>query len=80
MLPLLYLHGLSTDDFGSALDQFLGSDSGLSGASISRLTAQWQDGVRAFGGRDLSGVDYVYLWVTAPTSECASTRRSSDCW
>ena len=30
---------------------------------ITRLTAQWQDEAKAFGQRDLSGVDYVYLWV-----------------
>ena len=31
--------------------------------SITRLTAQWQDEAKAFGQRDLSGTDYVYLWV-----------------
>jgi transposase-like protein len=30
---------------------------------ITRLTVQWQDEAKAFGQRDLSGVDYVYLWV-----------------
>ncbi|MBF6202122.1 IS256 family transposase, partial [Nocardia cyriacigeorgica] len=59
----LYLHGLSTSDFGPALEQFLGSGAGLSPASITRLTAQWQDEAKAFGQRDLSQVDYVYLWV-----------------
>ena len=63
VLPLLYLHGLSSGDFGPALEQFLGSGAGLSAASITRLTAQWQDEARAFGERDLSGADYVYLWV-----------------
>src|SRR6516165_8251473 len=63
VLPLLYLHGLSTGDFAPALEQFLGTGSGLSAASISRLTAQWQDEATAFGARDLSGSDYVYLWV-----------------
>jgi len=63
VLPLLYLHGLSTGDFTPALEQFLGTGSGLSAASISRLTAQWQDEATAFGRRDLSGSDYVYLWV-----------------
>ena len=29
VLPLLYLHGLSTGDFGAALEQFLGSGAGL---------------------------------------------------
>ena len=63
VLPLLYLHGLSTSDFGPALEQFLGSGVGLSAASITRLTTQWQDEAAAFGKRDLSQVDYVYLWV-----------------
>jgi transposase-like protein len=63
VLPLLYLHGLSTGDFGAALEQFLGSGAGLSAASITRLTAQWQDEAKAFGDRDLSGTDFVYLWV-----------------
>jgi transposase-like protein len=63
VLPLLYLHGLSSKDFGPALEDFLGTDAGLSAATITRLTAQWQDGARTFNERDLSAVDYVYLWA-----------------
>lgn len=63
VLPLLYLHGLSTGDFGPALEQFLGSGAGLSPASITRLTGQWQDEARGFAARELSGTDFVYLWV-----------------
>ena len=63
VLPLLYLHGLSTSDFGPALEQFLGSGAGLSASAITRLTAQWQDEAHTFGQRDLSSTDYVYLWV-----------------
>jgi transposase-like protein len=63
VLPLLYLHGLSTGDFGPALEQFLGSGAGLSATTITRLTAQWQDEAKTFAGRDLSVTDYVYLWV-----------------
>jgi putative transposase len=63
VLPLLYLHGLSSGDFAAALEQFLGSGAGLSAASITRLTAQWQDEAKAFQERDLSGTDFVYLWV-----------------
>ena len=59
VLPLLYLHGLSTQDFGPALEQFLGSGAGLSASTVNRLTGQWQDEAAAFAGRDLSGVDYV---------------------
>ena len=63
VLPLLYLHGLSSKDFGPALEGFLGTDAGLSAATITRLTVQWQDEARAFNARDLSKVDYVYLWA-----------------
>src|SRR5260370_34530675 len=63
VLPLLYLHGLSSGDFVPALGQFLGSSAGLSGPVITKLTETWQAGQRAFAGRDLSGVDYVYLWA-----------------
>jgi len=63
VLPLLYLHGLSSSDFGPALEQFLGSDHGLSPATITRLTAQWQDEARAFNARSLADTDYVYCWV-----------------
>jgi putative transposase len=63
VLPLLYLHGLSSSDFGPALEQFLGSSAGLSAATITRLTAQWQDDAAAFNKRSLKGTDYVYCWV-----------------
>jgi putative transposase len=63
MLPLLYLHGLSSGDFVPALGQFLGSTAGLSGPVITKLTQTWQEEQRAFAARDLSRVDYVYLWA-----------------
>ena len=63
VLPLLYLHGLSSGDFVPALGQFLGSSAGLSAAVITKLTETWKAEQRAFAARDLSGVDYVYLWA-----------------
>jgi transposase-like protein len=63
VLPLLYLHGLSSGDFVPALGQFLGSPAGLSAAVITRLTGTWKAEQRAFAARDLSGADYVYLWA-----------------
>ena len=63
VLPLLYLHGLSTGDFVPALGQFLGSSAGLSAAVITKLTEQWQAEQRAFASRDLSASDYVYVWA-----------------
>ncbi|MEU1185958.1 IS256 family transposase [Streptomyces sp. NPDC005820] len=63
VLPLLYLHGLSSGDFVPALEQFLGSSAGLSPATVTRLTAQWQADHTAFNERDLSASDYVYVWA-----------------
>lgn len=63
VLPLLYLHGLSTSDFGPALEQFLGSGAGLSASAITRLTTQWQDDAAAFNRRSLAKTDYVYCWL-----------------
>jgi transposase-like protein len=63
VLPLLYLHGLSSGDFVPALGQFLGSAKGLSASTVTRLTETWKTEARAFGERDLSGVDFVYLWA-----------------
>ena len=63
VLPLLYLHGLSSSEFGPALEQFLGLAAGLSAATITRLTAQWQDDAAAFTKRSLKDTDYVYVWV-----------------
>lgn len=63
VLPLLYLHGLSSGDFAPALEQFLGSGAGLSPATITRLTKDWQHEATAFNQRSLAGTDYVYMWV-----------------
>jgi len=63
VLPILYLRGLSTGDFGPALADFFGSDAGLSTSTISRLTTAWQAEHERWMGRDLSALDYVYWWV-----------------
>jgi transposase-like protein len=63
VLPLLYLHGLSTKDFVPALAEFFGTTAGLSAAAITRLTASWSTEREAFMSRNLSEVDYVYCWV-----------------
>ncbi|MFE5687004.1 IS256 family transposase [Streptomyces sp. NPDC056512] len=63
VLPLLYLHGLSSGDFVPALEQFLGSSAGLSAATVTRLTTLWGADHKAFGERDLSATDYVYVWA-----------------
>ena len=63
MLPLLCLHGLSSSDFAPALTQFLGTNHGLSTATITRLTKDWQHEATAFNKRSLADTDHVYLWV-----------------
>ncbi len=63
VLPLLYLHGLSSGDFVPALEQFLGGTAGLSAATVTRLTKQWSEDHAAFQARDLSDRDFVYVWA-----------------
>lgn len=63
VLPLLYLHGLSSGDFLPALEGFFGTGAGLSASTITRLAEQWQAERERFMGRDLSDRDYVYVWV-----------------
>jgi putative transposase len=64
VLPILYLHGLSTGDFQPALRDLLGEDaSGLSASSIQRLTEAWQTEHAAFGQRELRFHRYAYLFV-----------------
>jgi putative transposase len=64
VLPILYLHGLSTGDFAPALRDLLGEDaSGLSSSSIQRLTEAWQAEHAAFCARELRFHRYAYLFV-----------------
>ncbi len=63
VLPLLYLHGLSTGDFAPALEGFFGSAAGLSASVITRLSTSWQAEHRAFMDRSLADRDYVYVWA-----------------
>jgi transposase-like protein len=63
VLPLLYLHGMSSGDFAPALEKFFGSAAGLSAPVITRLTKQWQGEQRAFADRRLDDRDYVYIWA-----------------
>src|SRR6266508_1580858 len=63
VLPLLYLHGLSSSDFVPALEELFGSAAGLSASVVTRLCTQWQAERDAFGQPDLSEVDYVYCFA-----------------
>jgi transposase-like protein len=64
VLPILYLHGLSTGDFGPALRDLLGEDaSGLSASSIQRLTESWQAEHEAFRKQELRFHSYAYWFL-----------------
>ena len=64
LLPWLYLKGISTGDFGEALQSLLGTDApGLSATTIVRLKKVWEDDFAAWSARRLGGKRYVYLWV-----------------
>ncbi|MBA2629721.1 MAG: IS256 family transposase [Thermoleophilaceae bacterium] len=64
VLPLLYLHGLSTGDVRAALGALLGEDAaGLSPTAIARLIKVWEADYAAFRARDLADRDYVYVWA-----------------
>ena len=63
VLPLMYLHGMSSGDFAPALSEFFGSAAGLSASVVTRLTTQWQDEQKQFSKRSLADTDYVYCWA-----------------
>jgi transposase-like protein len=66
LLPWLYLKGLSTGDFSSALTALLGKDApGLSANTISRLKEVWKREYEQWSKRNLSGKEYVYVWADA---------------
>lgn len=63
LLPILYLKGLSTSDFKSALGVFLGEGTmGLSAATIVKLKKIWEDEFAAWSKRPVTK-RYVYMWV-----------------
>ena len=64
LVPVLYLKGISTNDFGTALESILGKDaSGLSATNIVRLKKIWEEEYHTWRKRDLSDKEYVYFWV-----------------
>ena len=64
LLPWLYLKGISTGDFGEALQSILGRDApGLSASTITRLKKVWEEEYQDWNRRSLEGKQYVYLWA-----------------
>lgn len=63
LLPILYLKGLSTNDFRSALSEFLGEGTmGLSPASIVKLKKIWEAEFDSWSKRKITK-KYVYIWA-----------------
>lgn len=64
LIPFLYLKGISTNDFSTALSAILGEGvKGLSPTNIVRLKKCWEREYQSWSKRDLSAKHYVYLWV-----------------
>ena len=64
LIPWLYLKGISTGDFSSALAALLGEAApGLSANTVVRLKETWEQEFTAWSSRSLAGKRYVYLWV-----------------
>jgi putative transposase len=64
LLPWLYLKGLSTGDFGEALEALLGPDApGVSASTITRLKSVWEQEFTAWQQRSLADRRYVYVWA-----------------
>lgn len=64
LLPLLYLKGISTNDFVDALTPLVGSNAkNLSPGVISRLKSDWLEEYTQWRKRGLSSTRYVYWWA-----------------
>jgi transposase-like protein len=64
LIPTLYLKGISTGDFGRALEAILGENAkGLSASTIVRLKKQWEQEYKEWAKRDLSQKHYVYFFA-----------------
>ena len=63
LLPILYLKGLSTNDFAEALKQILGAGvTGLSASSIVSLKKSWDQEFEEWRKRPIKG-EFVYIWA-----------------
>ena len=64
LIPTLYLKGISTQDFPTALSAILGDAAkGLSSTTVVRLKERWEDEYKAWAKTDLSEKKYAYIWV-----------------
>ena len=64
LVPVLYLKGVSTEDFPTALEAILGPGAkGLSASTVVRLKEIWTAEYEQWAKRSLAGKRYVYVWV-----------------
>ncbi len=64
LIPVLYLKGISTNDFQTSLSAILGEGAkGLSPANIVRLKKSREDDYNRWAKRDLSDKEYAYFWI-----------------
>jgi len=64
LIPWLYLRGISTGDFGQALEALLGPNApGLSATNIVRLKASWEQEWKDWSSRSFEDKRYVYVWA-----------------
>lgn len=64
LIPWLYLKGVSTGDFGEALQSLLGAECpGLSASTVTNLKKVWEEEYREWNQRSLVDQQYVYVWA-----------------
>ena len=64
LLPLLYLKGISTNDFADTLSPILGEGArNISAGVVSKLKSCWEQEYTTWCKRSLAGKNYVYIWA-----------------
>ena len=64
VVAVLYLKGISTNDFDAALQAIYGEQAGsLSAATVSRLKEVWYQEYQQWRKRELEASQYAYIWA-----------------
>jgi transposase-like protein len=80
LVPWLYLRGISTGDFPSALEAILGKHaSGLSATSVVRLKKHWEGDFSDWSRRDLSNKRFIYMWADGIYPKVRLNKSDSQC-
>ena len=73
LVPWLYLKGISTGEMSDALVHLGFDGTGLSAASVTRMTEVWQGEYDHWSKRSLAGKRYVYVWADGIYFGCRLT-------